>query len=77
MASLDHEAHMHTGHSLSIPPLQPEEVAGLRAIIDEWCHEYGCNITGKLAQDRAKKLLLAYSAGVRDAEALRNLIRPF
>lgn len=68
---------MHTGHCLSINPLQPEEVSTLRSIIADWCREYGCDIGGKLAQDRAKKLILAYSAGIHDVGALHDLIRPF
>ena len=68
---------MFSGRCVTVSPLQPEEVQELRDLIKTWCAQYGCDPKGALAQDRAKKVLLAYGAGVRDTAKLLGLIRPF
>lgn len=62
---------------MTVDPLEPAEVEKLREIVRGWCAEYGCDPGGKLAQDRARKILLAYAAGIRDTGKLLSLVRPF
>lgn len=68
---------MFVGSGVTIAPLQPEDVDMLRSIMLEWCQEYGCEPQGKLAQDRAKKLMWLFEGGIRDRETLLSAIRPF
>jgi hypothetical protein len=68
---------MFNGELIVVAPLDPEEVEKLRGLVKWWCGEYGCDPDGRLARDRARKMLLAYSAGVRERSDLLGLVRPF
>lgn len=65
-----------TQHSgITKPALQPDDVAMLTAVLDEWCREKSCDVVSPEAQHVARELVSWFECGIRDKHRLAGLMR--
>ncbi|SCB58739.1 hypothetical protein GA0061105_105208 [Rhizobium aethiopicum] len=63
----------HSG--ITKPALQPDDVAMLTAVLDEWCREKSCGIASSEALHVARELISWFECGIRDRQKLAGLMR--
>ena len=63
----------HSG--ITKPGLQPADVAMLRKVLEGWCREKSCEISGPEAQHVARELVSWFECGIRDKHKLMGLMR--
>ncbi|MGZ2487839.1 hypothetical protein ACVITL_006424 [Rhizobium pisi] len=63
----------HSG--ITKPPLQPDDVTMLTAVLEQWCREKSCGIASPEAQHVAKELVSWFECGIRDRHRLAGLMR--
>ncbi|MGG7580511.1 hypothetical protein [Rhizobium sp. Nf11,1] len=57
------------------PPLQPDDVAMLTAVLEDWCQEKSCGIASPAAEHIARELVSWFECGIRDKHRLAGLMR--
>ncbi|WP_246590429.1 hypothetical protein [Rhizobium lentis] len=57
------------------PPLQPDDVAMLTTVLEDWCQEKSYEITSPAAEHIARELVSWFECGIRDKHKLAGLMR--